>query len=170
MEEQVRKQNMFYQTRANQAKLGAYYTDQEHCFYISKLLSFPENEEVCPYLMEGAVVVFVLPYYVAGSEVFLKEWCNHFQTLHYYRFHESEFKKWKQIVLIGRRKEGGLETGDFIQGELKNVEKIPLLPKDYQGEKVVILPSAEKDIGQITEISEELPKTDMEELLDFIFI
>lgn len=239
MEEQVRKQNMFYQTRANQAKLGAYYTDLGHCNYISKMLSFPENEEVCclepsigngeavctvvnrkmhpkvhifgvelnretalevmknpliedciygdfltdaiisekafsfcfmnppygdmdgsrleirflkkivPYLMEEAVVVFVLPHYVAGSEAFLKVWCNHFQTLYYYRFHEKEFVKWKQVVLIGRKKEGGnLEILGLMQKKLNAVENIPLLPQDYQGEKIVILPSAEKMVTE----------------------
>ena len=233
MEEQVKKQNSFFQTRMNQAKLGAYYTDLEHCFYISKLLSFPDNEEVCclepsigngeavctvvnkkehpkmhilgvelnrktalevmdnpmiedciygdfltdviisentfsfcfanppygdtdgsrlevkflkkiiPYLMEGAVVVYVLPYYVAGSEAFLKSWCSHFETLHCYRFHEKEFEKWKQVVLIGRKIKGGeVEKKDLIQRGLKNAEKIPLLPKDYPGEKISIIPSA----------------------------
>ena len=47
MEQHVKKQNSFFQTRMNQAKLGAYYTDPAHCQWIAGLLDFPENEEVC---------------------------------------------------------------------------------------------------------------------------
>lgn len=236
MEEKVTKQSSFYQTRVNQAKLGAYYTDQEHCRYISKFLDFPEKEEVCcldpsigdgsaictvvrkkdygnikifgieldrkvslaimenpmiedcvygdflvdpiitenafsfcfanppygeadgsrlevqflkkivPYLMSGAVIVYILPYYVAGTKEFTDIWNSGFQTLHCYRFHDQEFLKWKQVVLIGRKVEK--ERGEDFRLSVKNIENIPLLPKDYRGEKVVVFPS---EIQQIKE-------------------
>lgn len=44
---QLRKQSTFYQKMAAQAKLSAYYTDQEHCQSIAELLEFPEEAEVC---------------------------------------------------------------------------------------------------------------------------
>lgn len=46
MEQHVKKQNSFFQTRMNQAKLGAYYTDPAHCQWIAGLLDFPENQVI----------------------------------------------------------------------------------------------------------------------------
>ena len=42
----VTKQSEFSRTKYNEAKMGAYYTDTDHCEWISKILDFP-NEEVC---------------------------------------------------------------------------------------------------------------------------
>ena len=50
---QLRKQSTFYQKMAAQAKLSAYYTDQEHCQSIAELLEFPEEAEVC--VLEPAI-------------------------------------------------------------------------------------------------------------------
>ena len=238
MEQKVRKQNLFFQTRMNQAKLGAYYTDQEHCWWIAQLLEFPEGKEVCclepsigdgeavitvtgrrenegihifgvdlnektageamdnpwieecihgnfltdaiitrnafsfcfanppygeddgkrleycflgrilPYLKEQAVFVFVVPYYAAAEESFFALWKKHFSTEAYYRFHEKEFAKWKQVVLIGRKvkDKAGQEKEEEIRQILKTPERIPLLPECYEGEKIKVLPSMDKDI------------------------
>lgn len=238
MEQQVRKQNRFFQTRVNQAKLGAYYTDQEHCRWIAQLLEFPEGKEVCclepsigdgeavitvtrrrknggihifgvdlnertaseamenpwieecihgnfltdviitknafsfcfanppygeddgkrleyrflgrilPYLKEQAVFVFVVPYYVAAEETFFELWEKHFITEAYYRFHEKEFVKWKQVVLIGRKvkEKAGQKTEERIRQLLNTPEKIPLLPECYEGERVKVFQSMNKDV------------------------
>ena len=50
---QLRKQSTFYQKMAAQAKLSAYYTDQEHCQSIAELLEFPDEAEVC--VLEPAI-------------------------------------------------------------------------------------------------------------------
>lgn len=47
MNEQVKKKSRFFQTRENVAKLGAYYTDPEHCRMIAKILDFPEEDVCC---------------------------------------------------------------------------------------------------------------------------
>lgn len=63
MEQHVKKQNSFFQTRMNQAKLGAYYTDPAHCQWIAGLLDFPENEEVCglePAIGDGNAIITVM--------------------------------------------------------------------------------------------------------------
>ena len=39
--------NKFHQQQANEAKLGAYYTDPEHCSWLGKLFRFPQDEDVC---------------------------------------------------------------------------------------------------------------------------
>lgn len=47
MEERIRKQGSFSRTLYNEAKMGAYYTDPEHCEWISRFLQFPEEEVCC---------------------------------------------------------------------------------------------------------------------------
>ena len=239
MEQKVRKQSSFYQTRMNQAKLGAYYTDQEHCRWIAQLLEFPEGKEVCclepsigdgeavitvtgrkehegihifgvdlnektaneamdhplieecihgnfltdviitknafsfcfanppygdddgrrleyrflshilPYLKEHAVFVFVVPYYVAAEEAFFKLWQSNFSMEGYFRFHEKEFAKWRQVVLIGRKvkeKRAEQQMEEEIRQKLKVPEQIPLLPEIYEGKKIKVFPSQNQDI------------------------
>lgn len=240
MEERIRKQSSFYQSRVNQAKLGAYYTDLEHCKWISGLLEFPAEKEVCclepsigdasavirvterevnrkvlifgveinritaslvmenplvedcicgnfltdviinknafsfcfanppygeedgnrlevlflnklvPYLMEHAVLVFVIPFYVLKEKAFLSAWNRNFSTECCYRFHEGEYKKWKQVVLIGRKvkQQEGEETGAKESFEaFKTPEEVTLLPENYTGDRIKVFPSCGKNIS-----------------------
>lgn len=241
MEQQVSKQSMFHQTRMNQAKLGAYYTDQEHCRMIAEILEFPEEQEVCclepsignaeavitvtkrkenanififgvelnhdsamevmknpyvedcicgdfltgmiisekvfsfcfanppygdsdqgrleisflkriiPYLAEDAVLVFVLPEYVAKTNEFQKIWCHNFKTECCYRFHEEEYRKWKQIVLIGRKR-----SNDENQTSLPN--EIELIPSHYCGNKVKVNPSWNRMVTEFQSVNFDAEK------------
>lgn len=44
--ENIMRQSRFSRTLANDAKMGAYYTDTEHCRRIGQLFEFPDDEEV----------------------------------------------------------------------------------------------------------------------------
>ena len=252
MENQIRKQSSFHQKRMNEAKLGAYYTDPEHCKMISELLEFPEDEEVSclepsignaeavvlvtkrrenpkififgvelnketarqvqenvlvedciygdflndamitenafsfcfanppygesdgkrlevsflrklkPYLMPEAVLVYVIPHYVASDKQFLRQWHSHFYTECVYKFHENEFKKWKQVVLIGRKRAEIMDS-DYADLEklLKEVDTIPLLPKCYTGEKITVYPSPNKGVAMFCKKIFDAEKAEM---------
>lgn len=271
MEDKIYKQNSFYQTKMNEAKLGAYYTDLEHCKWISQIVEFPEDEEVCclepaigdgeaimiitgkrdtpqskikiygvelnrntylsilnnnginqcihadfltdvlishhsfsfvfanppygtikgingdfreehefllkmePYLTADAVIVYVIPQYVCADKHFLHDWCSFFDTNYIFKFHEREYNKYKQVVLIGRKK----EKKEMVSEEVENIHKtvstpenIPLLPEKFQGEKVKIMKSAEQNISQFQtlnfhweEAAECLLKSPMNEMV-----
>ena len=47
MEETISKQSKFSRSRANEGKMGAYYTDPEHCRWIHKFLKFAGEKETC---------------------------------------------------------------------------------------------------------------------------
>ena len=52
----------FSRTVANEARLGAYYTDVSHCRSMSGLFKFPEGEKVCvlePSIGDGAAAIAV---------------------------------------------------------------------------------------------------------------
>ncbi len=61
--EQVKKQSGFTRLKYNEAKMGAYYTDLQHCRYISRFLRFPEEDEVCgldPSIGDGKAILTVM--------------------------------------------------------------------------------------------------------------
>lgn len=237
----VTKQSEFSRTKYNEAKMGAYYTDTEHCIWISRFLDFPEDEvcclepsignaeavlavtrkkkdersnikifgielngdtceevnkrqeiEVClkadflndviishhafsfvfmnppygkkedgeryetaflkkvvPYLTKEAVLVAVIPRYVASNDNFCMEWCGNFDTLHLYRFHEKEYRKYQQVVLIGRKWECHDVVKEVEKQKLRLEEgHLELLPTDYDGEKVRVMKSFERNIEE----------------------
>ena len=56
----MENQSSFSRTLANDAKMGAYYTDEEHCKMIRRLFRFPKDEEVCviePSIGNGKAVI-----------------------------------------------------------------------------------------------------------------
>lgn len=238
MESDIKRQSRFSRTRANEGKMGAYYTDQDHCRWIHNFLEFPEEKEVCcldpsigdakalclvtgkdaakehiklfgvelnketcrelrqnetfleelleadfidgtiishssfsfcfmnppygerdkerievaflgkliPYLTNGAVVVLVVPGYVAKNLQFLRRWCGNFETLHCYRFHEKEYKKFQQVVLFGRKKSLPLLPDEMKQLAEMDLEQLEELPTNYQGEKIKVLPSSKESL------------------------
>ena len=236
--EGVKKQSRFSRLRANEGKMGAYYTDPEHCRWIRNFLEFPEESQVCcidpsigdaqalrlvtgkeensafiklfgveinketcavlrqeegvleelleadfidgivishksfsfcfmnppygtsendrletaflgkitPYLTNDAVLVLVIPVYMLKNPQFLRRWCNKFETLHCYRFHEKEYKKYQQIVMFGRKKNLAAWQDEMERLAKMDIGGIDELPKDYKGEKIKVLPSAKESI------------------------
>ena len=56
------KTSSFSRTVANERKMGAYYTDLDHCRDIAKMFKWPEGEEVCvlePSIGDGSAVITV---------------------------------------------------------------------------------------------------------------
>lgn len=109
--------------------------------------------KIIPYLKEDAVLVFVLPQYVASTEKFLGIWTKQMDTECYYRFHDAEYEKWKQIVLIGRLKkdkQNPEEDKQKLHRALSVKEVISLLPESYSGKKIIVNPSSEKEITEYT--------------------
>lgn len=238
MEGDVKRQSRFSRTRANEGKMGAYYTDPEHCRWIQNFLEFPEEKEVCcldpsvgdatalrlvtgkdatkehiklfgvelnketcrdlrqkkipleelleadfidgtiishnsfsfcfmnppygmrdkerlevaflgkviPYLVNGAVVVCLVPGNVAKNLQFLRRWCGNFETLHCYRFHEQEYAKFQQVVLFGRKKSVPMLSDEMKQLAEMDLERLEELPENYQGERIQILPSSKENL------------------------
>lgn len=237
----ITKQSEFSRVKYNQAKMGAYYTDLDHCRWIGRFLDFPEEEvcclepsignaeavlavtgkhlaerenikvfgvelnqdtydEVCgnpcvsfclkadflndviisqnsfsfafmnppygtkedgeryetdflkkvvPYLTKEAVMVLVIPRYVAADADFVREWCSEFETVHLYRFHGKEYEKYRQVVLFGRKR-GIADPGEEME-KLRNrlkEECLELLPENYSGERIQVPRSSEKGIDE----------------------
>lgn len=239
----ISKQSEFSRVKANEAKMGAYYTDIDHCRYISRFFEFPEEEVCClepsigdgkavitvtqkdtekrahikifgveinettyeqvscnneitaclradflndvlishhafsflfmnppygkqedgkryelaflekiePYLVKGAAAAVVVPIYVAKQKDFLGKWCGIFQTEHVYRFHEKEFERFQQVVLMGKKRgneKGTQHEEDTLSDTLQNKETVPILPDNYQGERILVPKSSEANVRE----------------------
>lgn len=106
-------------------------------------------EKLTNYMKNGGVLVYVIPYSVFSDESFLKIWCARYETKHVYRFHEKEYQKYKQIVAIGIKRHGmGYLRSEYdrLLLSLQNVDDVPLLPTDYDGEKILVKPSSTDSI------------------------
>lgn len=106
--------------------------------------------KVLPYLTKDAVMVVVVPISVAKSSEFLEIWSGEFVTEHLYRFHEKEFEKYKQVVLFGRKKEAAIEKSEKerMKALMADPGVMPLLPEDYDGKRMQIPKSSEKNIAE----------------------
>lgn len=239
----IKKQIDFFQTKVNEAKLGAYYTDADHCRWISNFLEFPEEEVCCiepsigdanailtvtgkeqadsnihifgvelnensaenvkknplidlclqadfltdvtitqqsfsfafvnppygtlgetrsryeseflqklsPYMIKGAVVVFVVPQYVLADSDFTNLWCSLYDTKHVFRFHQKEYEKFKQVVLFGMKKpksEMDKEGRKNLQKAAMEPDGFPELPEQYNEVKIRVPKSSERNLYQ----------------------
>lgn len=256
---EVKRQTGFQRVLYNEAKKGAYYTDKEHCKWLSNLFEWPKEEfciiepsigdgeavstviskdatdqkvvfgveldervyenqksnpsikhlinadflngvkisnesftfcfgnppygqdvyekerleynflkKVTKYLKAKAVLVWVVPYYVFQDEPKYAAFFNaNFEVVHIYKFHEEEFNKYKQIVIIGIKRPGGplrdQEESNKLYRKVMDIDTLPLVPIAYDGPKINIIPSKEQDI---TYFSSKEFKSD--EALDFL--
>ena len=218
--------NGFDRTNYNEAKLGAYYTDEEHCRSLSGLFNWPD-EEVCVlepsigngvavlattdknnhpnakifgvelntevaresannplleevveadftngvmisnntftfcfgnppymggkrlektflekvtqnYLKKGGVLVWVIPYRIISDVSYIRYLMRNYDRLALYRFRDDEYKKWQQVVFVGRKRTSPkTPTPDELQAEAKeiyeNEASIPVLPVSFEG-------------------------------------
>ena len=103
------------------------------------------------YIKTQGILVLIVPYYLFEKDLyFASKYTNRFKVEAVYKFHEAEFKKYKQIVLIGRKK-GNLveepEVANSLHEKVMNIDDLELLPMDYSGKKIKINPSSSKAIS-----------------------
>lgn len=226
------KQSNFSRSLVNDSKLGAYYTDTDHCRRIGNLFSFPENfcvlepsigdgsavqavlgtsggslfgvevnektvqdlteRNVCEFLLQadflkgvkisnkafsfcfsnppygddpdakkrleqeflektfgylaaGAVYALVIPYYVLKDERFSKCYAARFSPLAVYRFDDKVYQRFKQIVVIGKRRESlGYLRSEYERwySTIDTVEKLAYLPQDQDAAEKIPVPES----------------------------
>lgn len=62
------------------------------------------EEKAFSYLCKEALLVYVIPYYVLTQEKFIKSFFARYFPLATYRFDDSEYEKWKQVVVFARKR------------------------------------------------------------------
>lgn len=97
------------------------------------------------HLMDGGLLVYIIPYYRMTSDI-CRILCDNFTDIQMFRFLDSEFKKFKQIAVMGikKSKEDGSEQAKELIQLASDVEHLPLIT-DLQLEYYA-LPNQEKRV------------------------
>ena len=96
-------------------------------------------------LMQGGVMIYIIPYYRLTMDI-CTILCNNFENISVYRFLDSEFSKFKQVVVFGIKKvrEENIEAAEKLSQYAMMPERIPmidtLVPESY------VLPDTEKTV------------------------
>lgn len=113
-------QNAFHVLLLNPPYLAVSGTRAEKRFLASSYL----------HLVQGGVLLYIIPYYRMDSELcgFLSE---HFCDLRMYRFQEQEFRRFRQVLVIGRRKNASkdVRTARRLLTLACDPEQIPTIDK-----------------------------------------
>ena len=118
------------------------------------------------HLMMGGVLIYIIPYYRLTEDV-CRFLAAHFDRLMAYRFCEEEFRKFRQIAVLGVRKPRAenprmarlLELASLSPDKLPTLDRIP--PDSY------LLPDAEKTVSlfqgarvNVRELAEQMRRMD----------
>jgi hypothetical protein len=115
-------------------------------------------EKVTGYLKKGAVLVWVIPYKEMSDISTVRFMANNYETIGCWKFRESEYAKWHQVVYVGRKTDHELHLAPYILAEAekyKDIDLIPTLPESFYGtdlyESVEVFPSDPSAIKQFAE-------------------
>jgi hypothetical protein len=95
--------------------------------------------ESIPHLTYGGLLIYVIPYYRLTADI-CRILCDNFSDLTVWRFTDSEFKRFKQIAVLGLRKRRDVESTDTRWLERYALEPSALPGLSEIPEKRYILP------------------------------
>ena len=97
------------------------------------------------HLMPGGVIMYIVPYYRLTYDI-CRVLCDNFGDISVYRFLDSEFSKFKQIVVCGikKKKEDGSDEAEKLSQFAMLPERIPMI--DTLGTEIYSVPEVEKNV------------------------
>lgn len=108
-------------------------------------------DKIVNYLKVGAILVWVIPYNAFCDMSYLRMWMRDFDTEAIYKFRESEFQKYHQIVIVGRKVRRRVNLASELDAFVEhwNLRNLIELPSDLTP-SIVVNPSNEKDVDVFT--------------------
>lgn len=84
--------------------------------------------ESIPHLLYGGLLLYVIPYYRLTSDI-CRILCDNFENIAVWRFTDGEFKKFKQVVVMGTRKrrETTPQDTEWLEQYAAYPDRIPVL-------------------------------------------
>ena len=97
------------------------------------------------HLMPGGVIMYIVPYYRLTYDI-CRVLCDNFGDISVYRFLDSEFSKFKQIVVFGikKKKEDGSDEAEKLSQFAMLPERIPMI--DTLDTEIYSVPEVEKNV------------------------
>lgn len=128
--------------------------------------------DTLPLLMKGGLLIYIIPYHRANESV-CRILSSYYKNLSIYRFRDSEFKKYKQIVFFGVRTER--RTADKTAARIEQLclqpDKIPLIDTLPAG--LYSLPEKETEIlhfrGSVFDVEALAEQLKSSDSLDILF-
>jgi len=106
-------------------------------------------DRITNFLKKDGVLVYVIPYTVFSERGFFRKLYNRYQIRYVYRFHEEEYAKWRQVVVVATKRSANAKVlKDELDAALMPYlveEDLPLLPFRFDGEKVKV-PASNPDM------------------------
>ena len=103
--------------------------------------------KITSYLKTIGLLCLVIPDYVFKADFFLRPYLSRYEHLAHYRFDDSVYAQFKQVVLIARKKNAVALEKDFLDAFRESVSKTesyPYLPYE-KGEWTLNVPSSDAD-------------------------
>ena len=96
-------------------------------------------------LMIGGVIMYIVPYYRLTYDI-CRVLCDNFDNISIYRFLDSEFSKYKQVVVLGVRKErgNGKKEAEILSQYAMLPDKIPSIAT--LGSEIYEIPEKAKEV------------------------
>ena len=112
------------------------------------------------YLKRGGILVWVIPYRVICETGYVRYLMRHYERLALFRFQDDEYKKWGQVVFVGRKKAPQTPTPEELMAEITlfyaKEELVPILPDTFQGtplyRSIEVEPSDESDVKRFCSV------------------
>ena len=84
--------------------------------------------ESIPHLLYGGLLLYVIPYYRLTSDI-CRILCDNFENISVWRFTDGEFKKFKQVVVMGirKRRETTPQDAEWLEQYAAYPDRIPVL-------------------------------------------
>ena len=125
-------------------------------------------EKVYTHLKKDGVVCWVIPWSVFREDAYFRFMYSRFDIRHVFKFHEYEYKKWKQVVIMGVKKQNiSYKKSDFEEfcEKYKEITDVPELPTNYSGEKIRVPAGRNADVNPFT--AKEFPAEEVFEMMYF---
>jgi len=99
-------------------------------------------EKITNYLTKTGLLVWVIPYSVFTENGHMRYLLNHYLIETVYRFRQDEYAKFKQVVVVARKKEATFVLKDEVDAALKkySLENLSELP-EHPSERFMVEPT-----------------------------
>ena len=114
-------------------------------------------QRATPMLAAGGVLVFVVPYYALAASA--KTLSQYYRDLHCYRFPDSDWDAYKQVVLFGKRARNPLPDQyleDQVRGWASDPATMPVLGSSYPEKLYAADPHRYRHLSEWTIIGADL--------------
>lgn len=119
--------------------------EEENLTSMDNRLEWKFLEKVTNLMMTGGILVWVIPHRIFTDSFYFGRYLNRFELLKVYKFRKSEYEKFKQVVIIGRRLAGTKGLMRSKKEELladMELEKLKELPEDFKESEKILVPAS----------------------------